>query len=236
MGSSASDWAALDAMLASSAEEQQQLQQPATSYGRDGPVKVTGPSPGMIGPPKVTASKAPPSKPKKAADPNAIWSETEVLEAGDVDDMVDDGRTQPEYDLVFKQNVTPEDMYLGVDPLRNPGVACSDELVLKVKLPETKLADIDLDVRPTFVRLGAPRDKLKVHLAERVDENKGNAKVCALRACVAWPPRAATRQPAWAPTTSIPPLEEGTPYLTLVRACGAMRFLRSGTRRRRCSQ
>lgn len=172
------DWEALDAMFSSDPAEQQQQQPlaapPATSYGRDGPVNVVGPSPGMIGPPK----KAPPkkeAKPTKKADPNEIWSDAEVLEAGDVDD-VDDGRAQPEYDLVFKQNVTPEDYFLGVDPLRHPGLSCSDELLLKVTLPETKLADIDLDVRPTFVRLSAPKYKLKVHLSERVDDAKGNAK------------------------------------------------------------
>jgi len=67
-------------------------------------------------------------------------------------------------------------MFLGVDPVRNPGVACSDELVLKVQLPNTKLAEIDLDVRPTFARVSAPHYKLKAHFAERVDETKGNAK------------------------------------------------------------
>lgn len=67
----------------------------------------------------------------------------------------------------------PEDLYLGVDPLRHPGVACSDALVLKLTLPDTKLADIDLDVRPTCVRLSAPRHKAIVQLGERVDEQKG---------------------------------------------------------------
>ena len=50
--------------------------------------------------------------------------------------------------IIFKQKVTPEDLYLGVDPLRHAGISCSDELVLKVTLPETKLSEIDLDVRP----------------------------------------------------------------------------------------
>ena len=86
------------------------------------------------------------------------------------------GRRQPEYDIVFKQNVTPEDFFLGMDPVRHQGISCSDALVLKVVLPETKLADIDLDVRPTFVRVGAPKWKLKAALGERVDETKGNAK------------------------------------------------------------
>ena len=132
-------------------------------------------SPGSIGPAKKAPAKKPAAASKKAADPNEIWADSEVRDAGDIDD-VDDGRAQPEYDIVFKQNVTPEDFFLGADPTRNPGIACSDELVLKVQLPETKLADIDLDVRPTFVRVSAPKYKLRACLTERVDETKGNAK------------------------------------------------------------
>ena len=132
-------------------------------------------TPGMIGPPATHKPKAA-ATPKKPADPNAIWDADEVGEAGDADEDEDDGRAQPEYDVVFKQNVSPEDMFLGIDPLRNPGVAMSDELTLRVKLPGTKLADIELDVRSTFVRVGAPRFRLKAYLPEKVDEQKGNAK------------------------------------------------------------
>ena len=176
------DFEALDAMFAATAvgpSTEAPLRQEPTSYGRDAPVKVTGPSPGSIGPPKQAgpnkAKAAAAAKPKRRADPNEIWSDAEVREAGDVDD-VDDGRKQPEYDIVFKQNVTPEDFFLGVDPVRHQGISCSDELVLRVVLPETKLADIDLDVRPTFVRVSAPNYRLKASLVERVDESKGNAK------------------------------------------------------------
>ena len=166
------DWAALDKMLQSGAAFEDA---PRPSYGRDAPVKVTGMSPGMIGPPKAAPPKKKPQLTKKA-DPNEIWAESEVRDLGDVDDE-DDGRPQPEYDIVYKQKVSPEDMFLGVDPLRHPGISMSDEIVLKVTLPETKLAEIDLDVRPTFVRITAPKWRLKAQLAETVDENKGNAKV-----------------------------------------------------------
>jgi len=162
------DWAAMDAMF----QAADSAPAPKATYGRDGPINVTGPSPGMIGPPKV-ASK--PKKAEKPKDPNEIWSAAEVDEENDPLD-IDDGRKQAEYEIVFKQNVTPEDFFLGVDPLRHPGVSCSDSLILKVSLPEAKLADIDLDVRPTCVRISAPKHKVKVQLAERVDEQKGNAK------------------------------------------------------------
>lgn len=78
-----------------------------------------------------------------------------------------------EENSLMSLQVTPEDFFLGVDPLRHPGVSCSDAIVLKVSLPETKLADIDLDVRPTCVRLSAPKYKAKIQLSERVDEQKG---------------------------------------------------------------
>jgi len=162
------DWAALDNMFQSASEAP-----PQATYGRDGPVKVSGPSPAMIGPPKIAKPKKPKEQPK--ADPNEIWSEKEVDEENDPLDL-DDGRKYADYDIVFKQNVTPEDFFLGVDPLRHAGVSCSDALVVKVCLPETKLADIDLDVRPTYVRISAPKHKAKIQLGERVDDQKGNAK------------------------------------------------------------
>lgn len=168
------DFEALDQLFQSTTEENPLNQQP-TSYGCDAPVKTTGPSPGTIGPQRTAPPKKAAAAAKKAADPNEIWSEAEVRDAGDVDD-IDDGRPMPDFDIVFKQNVTPEDQFLGVDPIRHAGISCSDAIVLKVQLPSTKLSDIDLDVRPTFVRISAPKYKGRIALAERVDEKKGDAK------------------------------------------------------------
>jgi len=163
------EWNALDKLFQDSDALTNNVPKP--SYGADAPVAYKGPSPGSIGPAKAAAPKKSAAAPPK--DTNSIWSEDEVGDAGDVDD-IDDGRRQPEYDIVFKQNVRPEDMFLGIDPLRHEGVR--DELLLKVQLPGTKLADIDLDVRPTFVRLQAPQYKLKAYLPEQVDDQRGGAK------------------------------------------------------------
>jgi len=162
----------LNKLFSDARAAEEQLEQAPTSYGSDAPVSVKGPTPGMIGP---SVKKQPP-KPKAAPkDPDAIWDAAEVGEAGDAEET-EDGRPQPEYEIVFKQSVSAEDMFLGIDPLRNAGVACSDALVLKVQLPDTKLSEIDLDVRPTFVRVLAPSYRLKAYLPERVDEQKGDAK------------------------------------------------------------
>ena len=91
------DWAALDSMFNSADSAP-----PQASYGKDGPVKVTGMTPGMIGPPKATKAKKATPKPK--ADPNEIWSTAEVDEENDPLD-IDDGRKQPEYDIDRKSVV-----------------------------------------------------------------------------------------------------------------------------------
>tara|TARA_B100000524_G_scaffold10454_1_gene6199 strand:+ start:1966 stop:2148 length:183 start_codon:yes stop_codon:yes gene_type:complete len=44
---------------------------------------------------------------------------------------------------------------------------------LEVNLPKTRLADIALDVRQSFVRVLAPSYQLKAYLPELVDEQKG---------------------------------------------------------------
>lgn len=167
-GGTAADWAALGSMLDQAGDAAAPVPKP--SYGSDAPVRYKGPTPGMIGPPAARAAASKAVKPKP--DPSAIWDAAEV---GDEPDDIDDGRPQPEYDIVYQQNVSPEDMFLGIDPLRHPGVSCSDGLALRVRLPGCKLADLDLDVRPTFVRVQAPRYKLKAYLPATVDEKRGKA-------------------------------------------------------------
>ncbi|KAL3926451.1 MAG: hypothetical protein SGPRY_003293 [Prymnesium sp.] len=169
------DWAALDSMF----QTGEANFVPPPSYGKDAPVKATGMNPGMIGPPKAAKPKV---TRKAVEDPQAIWSAAEVEE--EIDPLAaDDGRMEPEYQIVFKQNVchiTSHTFPCLVNPtppfpthFPSSPTGPSDALVLKLTLPDTKLADIDLDVRPTCVRLSAPRHKAIVQLGERVDEQKG---------------------------------------------------------------
>lgn len=174
MASAAQQWDALGKLFEEDANRADQpYVQPKTSYGVDAPVSasISGPAPGKIGP-QVAAAAKPKPKPK-VADDNEIWDAEEVDEEPD---EPDDGRPQPEYDIVYKQDVSSQDSFLGVDPLRHPGISCSDALILKVQLPGTKMPDIQLDVRPTYVRLLAPKFRLKAWLPAKVDETGGNAK------------------------------------------------------------
>ena len=84
----------------------------------------------------------------------------------------DDPRPQPEYDMVFRQAVGAEDVFLGMGG-KNPTTASCEELVvremwfinthrhlftvifpvhqIKIKLPGISINDVDLDVTETFL-------------------------------------------------------------------------------------
>ena len=162
---SAGEWAALDRLLSSG----QDAVPPPSSYGSDAPVKFKGPSPASIGP------KYDPSDTSRAKERNAQQQKNHELDQDD-DDLVDDGRPEPHYDIIYKQNVSPEDMFLGIDPLRHAGVSCSDAIVLVVRLPGSKLSEINLDVRSNRVKVDSPRWRLRVFLPDKVDEHSGKAQ------------------------------------------------------------
>jgi len=50
-------------------------------------------------------------------------------------------------------------------------------MILRVELPgTTSMADIDLDVQATYIRLESSHYKLAMYLPHKVDEEKGQAK------------------------------------------------------------
>ena len=68
-----------------------------------------------------------------------IWTDQEInLQS---EDMPDD-RVEPEYDVMHKQNVGTEDIFLGLSE-KDPSSNCSDGLLIKIKLPGCKLKDIE---------------------------------------------------------------------------------------------
>mmetsp|Transcript_19576 Transcript_19576/g.50565 ORF Transcript_19576/g.50565 Transcript_19576/m.50565 type:complete len:175 (-) Transcript_19576:200-724(-) len=128
----------------------------------------TAHTPADIGP-----KAAPATKPVRS-DPNAIWDEDDIGEDDPLD--ADDGRAVAKYDLVYKQRVSPQDMFLGIDPTRNESTASCEDIVLRIHLPETKSTDINLDVKRNKLVLQAPKHKLRLYLPKPVDEEHGAAK------------------------------------------------------------
>ncbi|KAK7944930.1 hypothetical protein WMY93_000658 [Mugilogobius chulae] len=127
--------------------------------------------PGSIGPkpkndtPVVSAS---------ACNSKDIWSEEEVAEGSQFDDL-NDPRPQPEYEVIMKQSVGTEDVFLGLSG-KDPSFMSCEALLVKIKLPNTKLADVILDVKETFLDVRTPKYKLGLHLPHPVLSQEGKAQ------------------------------------------------------------
>ncbi|XP_039620495.1 protein PIH1D3 [Polypterus senegalus] len=128
--------------------------------------------PGHIGPAKRSENTDAVALRKKNS--KDIWDEGEVPEGSEYDDTFD-SRQQPEYEVIFKQHVGTEDVFLGMSR-KDPSSACCECMLIKVKLPETKLADVHLDVKQKFLDLRSPKYKLGLHLPHPVDSENGKAR------------------------------------------------------------
>ena len=89
-------------------------------------------------------------------DSNDIWSAEEVSTLSTVCDELVDNRTEPSYQLYFKQEIGTEDIFLGTD--KSPGSFDCSHVVVKVHFPNTTLHELNLDVRSNSM-LVESRDK-----------------------------------------------------------------------------
>ncbi|KAE8290569.1 Protein PIH1D3 PIH1 domain-containing protein 3 Sarcoma antigen NY-SAR-97 [Larimichthys crocea] len=121
--------------------------------------------PGHIGP-----------QPKKIKKKNSkdIWSEEEVAEGSQYDDLADQ-RPQPEYEIILKQSVGTEDLFLGLSG-KDPSSMCCEAMLVKIKLPNTKATDVVLDVKEKFLDLRTPQYKLGLHLPHPTHSQGGKAQ------------------------------------------------------------
>ncbi|XP_058053044.1 dynein axonemal assembly factor 6 [Ahaetulla prasina] len=127
--------------------------------------------PGSIGPRKAGGALAAPLTPE---DGKAIWSAEEVPE-GSAGDASWDPREQPEYEIVFKQQVRAEDLFLGMSR-KDPSTACCEDMLIKIKLPDTKASDITLDIQEKLLDFRSPQKRLLLHLPHPVDATNGKAR------------------------------------------------------------
>ncbi|KAL1767028.1 PIH1D3 [Sigmodon hispidus] len=128
-------------------------------------------SPGNIGPPKA---KEPEAIPKSSDNESEnIWNPEEVPEGAEHDDIWD-VREIPDYDIVFQQTVGTEDIYLGLTR-KDPSTACCQELVVKIKLPDTNPSEIQIDIQETLLDLRTPKKKLIVNFPQPVECNSAKA-------------------------------------------------------------
>ncbi|XP_030607490.1 dynein axonemal assembly factor 6 [Archocentrus centrarchus] len=128
--------------------------------------------PGHIGPqPKKEKQVSTACMKKNSKD---IWCEEEVAEGSQYDDLADP-RPQPEYEIILKQSVGTEDLFLGMSR-KDPSSMCCEAMLVKIKLPDTKATDVVLDVKEKFLDLRTPKYKLGLHLPDPVHKHEGKAQ------------------------------------------------------------
>lgn len=155
---------ALAGLLKPQHDESDDDDQPTSSAAKLGP--------GSIGPPVKQGTKKVPDQKKDTKD---IWNAEEVPEGAEFEDGYDDPRPQPEFDIIFKQAVTTEDMFLQMGN-KTPSSVCCEDMLVKITLPDTKLADVDLDVKDKYLACRTPTYKLGLHLPHPVDSKNGKAQ------------------------------------------------------------
>uniref|UniRef100_A0A8C4SNK0 Dynein axonemal assembly factor 6 n=1 Tax=Erpetoichthys calabaricus TaxID=27687 RepID=A0A8C4SNK0_ERPCA len=99
-----------------------------------------------------------------------IWDEEEVPEGSEYDDTFD-SRQQPEYEVIFKQHVGTEDVFLGMSR-KDPSSACCECMLVSFKILQT-FDGILLNIN--LCHLSGPF-KLGLHLPHPVDSENGKAR------------------------------------------------------------
>uniref|UniRef100_A0A3B4ZIW7 PIH1 domain containing 3 n=1 Tax=Stegastes partitus TaxID=144197 RepID=A0A3B4ZIW7_9TELE len=159
--SSVQNLEALSALLSTQQEEEEDEDSACAHLG-----------PGHIGPPSKKENEGNPWIPPKNS--KDIWSEDEVSEGSQYDDVID-SRPQPEYEIILKQSVGTEDLFLGLSR-KDPSSMCCEAMLVKIKLPDTKATEVVLDVKEKFLDLRTPKYKLGLHLPHPVHSQEGKAQ------------------------------------------------------------
>ncbi|CAI9734614.1 Hypothetical predicted protein [Octopus vulgaris] len=130
------------------------LRQPGEDSDSDSDTVCGGHSygPGHVGPEKNSKDGTAEKDTKQSKD---IWSADEIPEGSEFDSLWDQ-RPQPEYSIVYNQNVRTEDIFLQMGN-KTPSSSSCERMVVKIQLPNTMMKDISLDVKPKFLDLRTPK-------------------------------------------------------------------------------
>lgn len=93
-----------------------------------------------------------------------------------LNDNILDHRARPHYDIVYKQAVRPEDIYLQMGN-KTPATASCEEMTIQISMPN-EVVDIDrmqLDVAANSIDLQTPKYRLNLPLVQAIDPDKGRA-------------------------------------------------------------
>ncbi|KAL3282018.1 hypothetical protein HHI36_005221 [Cryptolaemus montrouzieri] len=86
-----------------------------------------------------------------------------------------DWKKTPKWEISYRQQITPTDVFLQMGP-KNPSTACCEDMLIDVWLPSDKRQNIDLKVMNTQLKLFSPNHFLDIPLPHPVNPQKGNAQ------------------------------------------------------------
>ncbi|BBN07099.1 dynein axonemal assembly factor 6 [Marchantia polymorpha subsp. ruderalis] len=122
---------------------------------------------------KERTSPCPSNDKKKESDEERIARERISLA---LDALKDDKRTKPTYDFLYKQSVSPEDVYFQMSG-KDPSSLCCDDMVMRIQLPGTEaMHDLKLDLKPTYMKLLSPIYCLGLFLPHKIDPKCSSAE------------------------------------------------------------
>ncbi|XP_074650805.1 dynein axonemal assembly factor 6-like isoform X2 [Tubulanus polymorphus] len=139
---------------------------PQTAVAKMGPASIASVKPSVSSTAGTTGDVKSKSK--------DIWLDEELNDGAEHDDIYD-SRPQPEYEIIYKQSVNSEDIYLQMGN-KTPSTASCEDMVIKIKLPGTMAKEMDLDVKQKFLDLRTNKFKLGLHLPHSVDHKNGRAQ------------------------------------------------------------
>ncbi|CRK93498.1 CLUMA_CG007034, isoform A [Clunio marinus] len=134
--------------------------------------------PGNIKPKKSEIKKTLGNSLMKKIDPESTAGSLEEWEKQqDEDKEILDSRKQPKYEIVFKQAVTTEDLFLQMG-LKTPATASCEDMIVEVKLDEESVGidGMDLNVETQSILLQTPVYRLSLALPHKVEPKKSRAE------------------------------------------------------------
>ena len=93
--------------------------------------------------------------PQETPQSKDIWDIDEIPDENDILDDPHDSRLEPKYQIVMKQDVGTEDVFLGLGN-KTPSSSDCTHIVIKIYFPGCSLPTINLDVKPTLLRADSP--------------------------------------------------------------------------------
>uniref|UniRef100_A0A7S4DYC6 PIH1D1/2/3 CS-like domain-containing protein n=2 Tax=Lotharella globosa TaxID=91324 RepID=A0A7S4DYC6_9EUKA len=105
-----------------------------------------------------------------------IWDGDEVPETEVVaDDNEEDDREEPDYEILYKQSVGAEDVYMNMGFKDLSSMSC-DKIVIKIKLPDTPINKVDVTLTSSTLLVRCPKYKLYLELPRQVQDKEGKAE------------------------------------------------------------